>query len=163
MYWGDKETDNSNLMTLYRAKLDGSGKQSLNIQTYNFTLTENYIYYQNTEQFSLGEDKRSQSPGGELRYRGTALCRAAHDGSGQEEVFSYWQGDTFYSLSSPIYVDNKIYTLYSTYTDVDHDGAIRDDEFFKSSDREHYTILCVDLTTGEMDYIYCGTEPRTTP
>lgn len=163
IYWGSRETKDSNILTLYRAKLDGSDQTALGIQTYSFCLTENYIYYKNIDRYTHGKDKRSGSNGEEIGGVGTVLCRASHDGSNQEELFSFWQGDTFYLLRYPCYVNNFVYCLYDTYTDADRDGAIRDDEYFESSDYKDYTILRIDLNTGEMDFIRCGTENRETP
>ena len=52
---------------------------------------------------------------------------------------------------------------YIFYSDTDGDGIMEDSEIFHSYDPQNHTLLRVNLNTGEMDFIRCGTENRETP
>lgn len=52
---------------------------------------------------------------------------------------------------------------YISYSDTDGDGIMEDSEIFHSYDPQNHTLLRVNLNTGEMDFIRCGTENRETP
>ncbi len=160
IYWGESDDpDNVNLQTLYRAKLDGSGeKNPIGIKTANWQLTEKYIYYLNPKETIIGKNGLEQRPGDEIILSNNEIRRAAHDGSSNEAVFSLIQDDINFELYRYICVGNYVYTAYQTYTDSNNDGTIDDSEFYQSIYGEAYTVLRIDVTTGNTYYIHCGTE-----
>lgn len=156
IFWGERMPDSGDPFTVYRAKVDGSEVTPLGIETYSFTVTQNHIYYKNTEKVVVAEDKLSASIAEYITITGTELYRVDHDGKGKETVFRYQQGDTTYSLSSACYVNDTIYAYYTTYRDADGDGAIRDDEEFASINSQENRLIRIDMTTGEISYISVG-------
>lgn len=161
IYWGESErSDNAKLQTLYRAKLDGSGKTPLNIKAEKWQITKNYIYYLNPQETVIGKNEMEQRNGGDIVLEYNEIRRAAHDGLSNELVFSLIQDDIYFEIY-PYYfscVGNYIYTAYHTYTDKNNNGAYDDSEYYQSSDSKTYTILRIDVITGDTYYIHCGTE-----
>ena len=160
IYWGESEdSDNNILQTLYRAKLDGSGeKTSLGIKTEDWQITENYIYYLNPCETIIGKNEMEQRNGENIVLNNNEIRRTSHDGSSNEAVFSLIQDDTNFEIYQYTCVGNYIYAAYETYTDNNNDGAINDSEFYQSTYAAAYTILRIDVTTGDTYYIHCGTE-----
>lgn len=159
IYWGESEDlDNINLQTLYRAKLDGSGEKSpLGIKTASWQLTQKYIYYLNPQETIIGKNRIEQRPGSEIVLNNNEIRRAAHDGLSNEAVFTLIQDDTNFEIYSYTCVGNYIYAAYHTYTDKNNDGAFDDSEYYQSTDEKTYSILRIDVTTGDTYYIHCGT------
>jgi hypothetical protein len=160
IYWGESEdSDNTDLQTLYRSKLDGSGERfSLGIKTEDWQLTENYIYYLNTSETNIGKNNITQRNSDDIVLTYNEIRRAALDGSSNEKVFSLINDDTNYEIYYYTCVGNYIYAAYNTFIDNNKDGVFDDSEYYQSIVENTYTILRIDVTTGDTYYIHCGTE-----
>ena len=116
----------------------------------NWTLTGRYIYYLDGQTRSAGKNRLDGYDGDEVELYGKELRRCAHDGLGDELVFSFEGDYGSWQIRHWLAVDNYIYGLFTRYDDVNGDGAIDDGEVMKSDADGRFGIMRIDVENGSV-------------
>jgi len=151
-------TENSRL---HRFSLTTGEDTDLGIETADWVLTEQYIYYYPSIQRLYLKDNTPDEAEVPFAFY-DSLWRCRHDGSGAEKVFDFYRYDeTTGKITSAIALDgihiiigDTIYAHYKVWEDKDGSGSqTTDDVFYKGSFSGECRILKLNLTDGTYEVI----------
>jgi len=136
---------------LHRISLDGKIRENLGIEMASYQMTEKYIYYTINDSISIGKSRIRGYAGDEIILTGSEIRRCAHDGSGDEHVFTF-EGE-YAATRTHSYVLNDGYLYCNIYSYVDHDGdgVYEDGDYVANGDSrsEGYRLLRIHADSGE--------------
>jgi len=152
IFWEEKIEDGSR--SLYSMNIDGSGQTALNVNTWAWKLTSNYIYYIINDKITVGKLQSNSISSSDLVLTGSELRRCKHDGSGDELVWKF-EGEYANMRFIEWYaVGNYIYASYTNWTDSDGDSIFTDSDRYQSIDAKNYNIMRINISDGDVQYIY---------
>lgn len=113
-------------------------------------LTQNYIYYCDTEKRVIGKSNLSGYAKDEVVLSGKRIRRCDHNGETDEVIFTYEDEYANYQISSMLILDNYIYGEYYYYDDSDGDGILQDTDTHHSNIKGDYSIMRIDVSSGDV-------------
>jgi hypothetical protein len=156
IFYGVPIEDNSFIQSIYRVDFDGNNNIELGIiaNSRNWEITSKYIYYKKYDEIAIGKNMVSGYLGENITLYGSEIWRCNHDGNNHELVYKFEGDMANYRIHGELYLGNYIYAIYDYWVDSDGDGIFKDGDYYSSQyDNGYYTIMRIDITTGEIYYI----------
>ncbi len=156
IYYGIYIPNSKNTVQSIR-RMDFDGKNDIdlgiNAESYNWQITSKYIYYKKYDEITIGKNMVSGYAGENIILTNSEIWRCNHDGTNHELVYKF-EGDMANTrMVNEIYVGNYIYGIYEKWTDSDNDGVFKDGDRYYSDTYEDFTIMRINIETGEVYYI----------
>jgi hypothetical protein len=158
IYYGvpvPREPDDYLIQSIRRVDFDGQNDIELGIvsELGRWNITTNYIYYKKYDKIAIGKNMTSEYPGQNINMYNSEIWRCSHDGTNHELVYKFEGDMANYRIESELYVGNYIYGIYERWTDSNNDNVFKDGDQYRSGNYENYSIMRIDINTGEIYYI----------